>query len=232
MSQQNKTMWSGKFGAIALIIGAFLNMIRMIPIYLEVGLNGYPPANLAATVEIAQGGGYYLSHILAIVAAPFWLVGFYSLYKHLRKSSSNRGLTLALAGFSIGQILYVIGVVVHGLVLPELSHEFINASVENQNIMAPLFEFSHHLATGLGGLGFAHILISTGILGIFLRTEFKVLGVIAMGIGLFAVIGYSTGFLALLLFKSFQLTTAFVGAGFIFYFATGISMLRSPKFTD
>lgn len=232
MSQQRHSIWTKKIGAIGLILGAFLNMIRMIPIYLEVGFDGYPPANLAETVAIAQGTGYYISHMLAIIAAPLWLVGFYALYKELKNSTSNRGLTLALTGFAIGQLLYVIGVVVHGLILPEMAHEFVNASAETQNIMAPLFDFNHHLATSLGGLGFAYILISTGILGIFLRAEFKLLGVIAMAVGFLALIGYATGALTILLFGSFQLTAGFVTAAFVFYFVTGIAMYRSPKFTE
>lgn len=221
-----------KFGAIALILGAFLNMIRMIPIYLEVGVSGYPPNNLTETITIAQQTGYYISHTMVYFATPLFIIGFYAIYKELRKNTSSYLLTLSLIVFFIGQLFYTIGVVLHGLVLPEMAHEYVNASVSYQNTITPLFEVIHHMATSYGGLGFAFCLISTGILGFFLRHKFKMLGYIAIALGILASIGYSTGSLAILLFKSFQLTAGFITVMFVFYFAAGVAMYRSSELSD
>lgn len=221
-----------KVGAISLTLAAFLNMIRMFPIFAEVGFNGYPPKNLAETIEIAQGTGYFISHAIVFFATPLFMLGFYAIYKELKKSTQNRWLTLSLIIFMIGQLFYIIGVVLHGLILPEMAHEYLNISAADQNIMKPLFDFNHHLATGYGGLGFAFCLIGTGILGFFLRQKFKMLGNIAMLLGIVALIGYSTGFLAILLFKNFELTAGFITVMFVFYFATGIKMYTSFDFND
>lgn len=221
-----------KVGAVSLILGAFLNMIRMLPIILEAGIGGYPPKNLSETVAIAQGTGYYISHAMVFFATPLFMLGFYAIYKELKKNTSNQFLTLSLIIFFIGQLFYIIGVVLHGLILPEMSQEFINLSPTDQNFMKPLFDFNHHLATGYGGLGFAFCLISTGILGIFLRYKFRVLGSIAMLLGTIALIGYSSGLLAILLFKSFNLTAGFITVMFVFYFIMGLKMYNSSNFND
>lgn len=221
-----------KYGAIALILGAFLNMIRMIPIYMQVGFDGYPPKNIAETVDIAQGTGYYISHTMVYFATPLFILGFYILYKELKKTYASSILTVSLIVFVTGQLFYMIGVVLHGLVLPEMAHEYVNATAAYQETMVPLFETIHYMATSYGGLGFALCLVSTGILGIFLRHKFKVLGYIAIALGAIALIGYSTGFLAILLFKSFELTAGFITVLFVFYFAMGITMYKSSEFND
>lgn len=220
-----------KIGAISLILGSFLNMIRMGPIYLDkqIGFTGYPPQSLIETVAIAQRVGYYISHAMVFIAMPLFLIGFYVLYKELKSSSSNILLTLSLIGFSIGQMFYLIGVVLHGLVLPEMAREYIEASDTFQAAMAPLFDFNHQLATSYGGLGFAFILVSTGILGVFLKQKYKILGFVAIAIGVLALVGYATGFLDLLLFESFEITAGFVTVMFALYFSIGIAMLGSSK---
>lgn len=229
-----------KFGAISLIIGAFLNTVRMIPIYWheEIGLQDYPPHTLADTVEVAQLSGYYISHVMVFFATPFFLLGFYCLCKELSASNSNslgqtgvntgaqKGLTLAWIGFLIGQLFYTIGVVIHGLVLPEMTANYVAASAIDQTAMAPLFALNHHIATSFGGLGFAYLLVSTGVLGLFLRARFPFFGVIAILLGALALIGYFTGVLDLLLLSNFQITAGFVTLMFLFYLVVGISMLK------
>lgn len=221
-----------KIGAIGLILGAFLNMIRMFPIILEVGIDGYPPKNLAETIEIAQGTGYFISHAMVFFATPLFLLGFYTIYKELKQTTSNSALLLSLIIFFIGQLFYTIGVVLHGIILPEMAHEFLELTTAEQEYMKPLFDFNHHIATGLGGLGFAFCLVSTGILGIFLRQKFKLLGNITMVLGAIALVGYSTGFLAVLLFKNFMLTAGFITVMFVFYFSIGVKMYNSNEFND
>lgn len=233
-SQASSSSIDIKIGAIGLILGSFLNMIRMGPIYLDpqIGFAGYPPQNLLETIDIAQRSGYYVSHAMVFFATPLFMIGFYVLYKQLKNSISSRWLTLSLFGFFIGQLLYIIGVVLHGLVLPELANDYVTGSASYQAAMAPLFDFTHHMATSYGGLGFAFILVSTGIFGVSLRQKHSMLGVAAMLIGLLAIIGYGTGILDLLLFESFMLTAGFVTAMFVLYFIIGIAMLRSLSKQD
>lgn len=223
-----------KFGAVAMIVAAALNMVRVLPIYLdpEIGFDGYPPETIGETVAVAQRSGYYVSHVLVFFAAPLFVVGFVSLYTELRKASSSSGLVLSLVGFSIGQVLYLIGVVVHGVVLPEMAREYVALPEADRAAMSSLFDFNHHLATSLGGLGFAVILVSTGVLGFYMRTVFRRLGITAMALGAVALVGYLTGVFAVLLFDNFEITSAIVSAGFIFYFVTGIAMFKSPKFQE
>lgn len=223
-----------RVAAIGLIGAASLNMLRMLPIYLdpEVGFDGYPPETLEETVAIAQRTGYYISHLVVFIATPLFLLGFHHLYSILATRTSSRGLTLAYIGFVIGQLLYTIGVVVHGLILPEMAREFEESSASRQAAMDPLFDFAHHLATGLGGLGFAYALLSTGIFGYFLRSQFNRLGIAAMVVGALSLVGYLSGVLAILLFESFEATAGVVTLMFVLYFVTGIAMLRSPDTAD
>lgn len=215
-----------KLGALALTLGAFLNVIRMIPIYAEVGFDGYPPVNLSGTIDIAQRNGYYLSHILVFFATPLFLVGFFALCQRLGDIALNRGLLMALVVFSIGQILYVVGVVIHGLVLPAMAAEYVASSAAEQAAMAPLFELNHRLATSYGGLGLAQLLVSTGIIGFFLRKESQWLGIGGIAIGILALAGYMTGFLDVMLFGSFVPTAGLATAMFAFYLIAGVRMFK------
>ena len=221
-------------GAIALMTGAFLNMVRMFPIYLheEVGFTDYPPTTLEETVSIAQLSGYYISHIMVFFATPLFVVGFYAIYKALLRRGANLWLTMSLFGFVMGQVFYTLGVSIHGLILPEMAHEYTMATSAEQTSMASIFELNHLLATGFGGLGFAFILVSTGIFGLFLRSTSPVLGVIGVLIGAIAFVGYATGVLQFMLFNNFQTTAGFVTVMFVFYFVLGISTFLTSRDTE
>lgn len=120
-----------KIAGIGLIIGGFLQMVRMMPIALSDGikmLENFPPHNLEDTLFAAQLFGWHISHIMVFLATPLLITGFYGLHKLATEKTEYRISILAFIGLSMGLILYNIGAVIDGLLLAELSDRVIESS--------------------------------------------------------------------------------------------------------
>lgn len=221
-----------KIAGIGLLIGGFLQMIRMMPIALSDGirmLDNFPPHNLADTLLAAGASGWHLSHIMVFLATPLLMTGFYGLYKLVNKQQPSNVAILALIVLSIGLILYNIGAVIDGLFLPIVGQEVAEAAGNTKEIWSVLAIYTHEFAVNFGGLAFAHLLLGTGLLGLAVNQleEFKIFGIVGMGIGTVALIGYLTGILDLMVTGSFMLTGGLTMLMFIYYFSLGIKLFRT-----
>lgn len=125
-----------KVAGIALIVGAILQITRMIPIAMSDGikmLENFPPHNLNDTLFAAQASGWHISHMMVFIASPLLLLGFYGAYKIARKQSDSPIGILGFMGLAIGIMLYTIGACIDGLTLAELVHKVSEATGTEKN---------------------------------------------------------------------------------------------------
>lgn len=219
------------------MIGAILQIIRMMPIAMSDGitmLENFPPHNLVDTVFAAQLTGWYVSHIMVFIAIPLLMVGFYGLYQLIKKQKQYSISVLGLVLIFIGLILYVIGAVIDGLMLPEIASQFEQSTGNEKERLGVLINSMHHLAICFGGPSFTHLLSGTGLLGITLRKlkGFNWLGIIGMVIGGVALVGYLTGILDLLVTKSFLLTGGLTMLMFVYYLILGFKVFKLEREVD
>lgn len=222
---------NNKIIGTALIVGGFLQMTRMIPIAVSDGIKmfeNFPPNNVEDTIRAATASGWLVSHIMVFISSIFLISGFYGLSQKLKKNGQDKAVTFSFIGLSIGFIIYNIGAVIDGLFLPVVSHEFLDSIASEKKYWSVLIGYTHEFAISFGGLAFAHLLLSTGLLGIALYRikEFKLFGIIGLVIGSVAFIGYITGILDLMVTGSFFLTGGLTMLMFIFFFALGTKLIR------
>jgi len=224
-----------KVAGIALIVGAILQITRMIPIAMSDGikmLENFPPHNLNDTLFAAQASGWHISHMMVFIASPLLLLGFYGAYKIARKQSDSPIGTLGFMGLAIGIMLYTIGACIDGLTLAELAHKVSEATGAEKEQLGVSATVIHELAISFGGPSFAFLLISTGFLGFALNSakEFKAFSWIAIAIGVLSTLGYLTGILDILVTDSFMLTGGLTMLMFFFYLGLGIKLFTIKNY--
>lgn len=230
IKSQNMKNFS-KIAGIGLILGAVLQITRMIPIALSDGiimLDNFPPHSLKNTLLAAQASGWHFSHILIFLATPLLFTGFYSLYQLATKTEKSPIAIYALIGLAMGLILYSMGAVIDGFVLPEVSKQYTAAVGKTKEYLGEIVFFTHHLAIGFGGFAFCHLLLSTGLLGWSLQkvAGFKILSICGTAIGGVALLGYLMGILDLLVSGSFLLTGGLTMLMFVYYLLLGVKLVK------
>lgn len=225
-----------RIGNIGFIIGGILNVLRIFPILLTEGVTPeqIPPHTLADTVFISQTKAYLLSHVMALLATPFVIVGFYNLFKGINLSHNKVAVQtgiVALASLTIGQLLYSIGLIIDGFTLPELIKEFISKGGNESSDLATVIMAIHHLAMSFAGIGFFTLLLGTGVIGVALyNSSFnRALSFAPITIGVLAMIGYITGILDPMIANSFEFTYGLLTFTYIYYMIVGINQLRTLK---
>jgi len=226
-----------KLAGIGLIVGAILQITRMIPIAMSDGikmLENFPPHSLEETLFAAKLNGWFISHIMVFIATPLLMIGFYGLYKLIKNQAKFNVGVLGLFIIFLGLLLYTIGAVIDGFLLPELAHRFDAANGNEKEQLGVIINAMHHLAICFGGPSFTHLLLGTGFLGIALKDikGFKIYGILAMVIGAIAFLGYITGILDLLVTKSFMLTGGLTTLLFFYLLAVGIRIFRMDNITE
>lgn len=224
-----------KIAGIGLIVGAVLQITRMIPIAASNGikmLENFPPHTVEETLFAAKAAGWRISHIMVFISVPFFIAGFYGVYQFVQVQARSKIITIAMSGFLVGLILYTIGAVIDGLFLATVADNVQAASGNAVEILQELTEYTHHFAVSFGGLSFAHLLLSTGVLGFSIRElkDFKIIGVAGMIIGFIALAGYLTGILDLLVTSSFLLTGGLTMIMFIYFVMLGIKLLKIKNY--
>lgn len=218
-----------KAGGIALIIGAFLNLTRVLPIYLTEGINmdNFSPKNLEQTIFAAQLGSYYISHIMALIAAPLLIYGFYALYEELKTHNQKSTALAGLIGLSLGLVLYTVGVVVDGLLLPGIVEHSLSASGAEQTAIRANISFGHAMAVSFGGIGFATMLLTIGFfgLGVLRGFERKILGVLGVAVSALSALGFLTGLFDLHFTKNFMVLGGLTSFMFLLLLMMGVVML-------
>ena len=169
-----------RIGAIALILGAVLNLIRMIPVLLSEGYhsNSLPPGQTAAlTAETALLGGWYISHILAIISVPLFIYGFWTIYQLIKEKHNDSIIQhIGLAGLSVltlSGILYISGAILDGIALGTVSHNYILASGLEKDILGSIVMAVTELAAAFGAHYMIFAMIGTGILALSLKLSNK-----------------------------------------------------------
>lgn len=124
-------------GGIALIAGALLNITRMIPVYADQGVTSenFPPHAIEDTIYVTQLYAWHLSHIMALVSVPLLAFGFVTLFGELKNLGAVAQGLAALVGGITSFVLYLIGAITDGLILPSVvrTHLTLNSAGLWQN---------------------------------------------------------------------------------------------------
>lgn len=218
---------------LALILGALLNITRIIPIILsdKVTLDNFPPHGLQDTMLFSQLSGWSISHIMALVSAPLLVFGMAVLASNARERDQFGPALMAFIGVSISMMLYLIAAVTDGFVLPQLVNNLSPAFETVPTQAGLLVETVHLFATTLAGVGAATVLITAFFLGITLLRGFgaKIGGGFGILLGIICLIGYATGFLNLNITSGLKYVGPLTIAMFAYLIATGVLLMRTES---
>lgn len=220
-----------KMGGVALILGALLNITRIIPIIATQGVSSenFPPHSVIDTVFVAQTYGWHISHIMGLVSLPLLLFGFAAFISELRKRRAASGSLAALVGAGFALILYLGGLVIDGLVLPTVIRHELQDFEAGDPLAAHAIDLVHIMATSFGGFGAAVLLITSTFLGLAVWQGFgtRALGVFGAAIGIVSLIGYAIGVLSLNIVETLKLVGPLSILNSIFLTFTGFALMRT-----
>jgi hypothetical protein len=199
---------------IGLIGSAILQITRMIPIAMNdciKALENFPLPNSEDTLSAAEASGWQFSSLIVFLSTPIIITGLYGIYHLVTKNGKSIIAQYALLGLSIALIIYNISIVIDCFLLAETREK------EQFDLIISFI-----------GLLFAILLIITGFIGFKLIKQkgLKIIGSIATIIGAFALIGYITGIVDLLVKDSFKITGGLTILIFISYLVFGIKMYK------
>lgn len=218
-------------GGIALIIGALLNITRMIPVFADenVTRETFPPHTIADTIYVTQLYGWHISHVMALISVPFLAFGFAALFSELKsRNAATQGLA-ALIVVSTALILYLSGAVIDGLALPEATRHFGTAAESGDAAAGYVIELVHMTAVAFGGFGAALLLGSSFFVGAGLIHGFgrKKHGLIGIVLALASTAGFVTGIIELNIAKSLPIAGPLSLATFAYLISVGVLLMRT-----
>lgn len=225
-------------GALALAVGTLLNMIRMAPIFLSDGFSfdEFPPnpEDAAEVAKTALLGGWYVSHVFAIVSVPFIVFGFYSIYRSRTRGDDSVATTVTLAGvfgIATSAMLYLIAAVLDGVALGKAAHVYRDSTGTKQESAGVVLTGIHETAASFGGHFMAGALISTGIfaLGLALANRTSIFPKLGIAFGTIGIIGTVSGILDLSFQERFPLLGGLVGLMMMWWLALSIMTIRGAK---
>lgn len=227
-----------KFGGIALIIAALFTLTRMIPVVLSEGFNSnsLPPGqNAAQTAETALLGGWYFSHIMAMLTVPFFVYGFLAVYQSVRAQNEETvAEQVTLAGFffiTLAGFLYLSGAVLDGIALGRVSEHYVASSEAEREFSGLIVMAVTESAASFGAHYMLFAMIGTGILalGLYLAGRGSIQPILGMLIGVFAIIGWVTGFLDTTFQERLPALLGSLAATMIWWISLGILTIRISK---
>ena len=152
-----------KFGGLAIIMGAVLNLTRLIPIFLneQINFQTFPPETVAQVTETSLLPGWIMSHVMGFISVPLLIIGFITLYKGFSDHKQGEVGLAAIVFGGIGMLFYGVGVWIDGLLLPQTAETLLAASAADQATATMLQTYTHTMATTFGGLSLVSTLILT-----------------------------------------------------------------------
>ena len=218
-----------KFGGILSIIGAVLNLTRLVPIFLneQITLETFPPETVTQVTETSLLPGWQLSHIMGFVSVPLLIIGFISLYQSLSNHNQREVGLSAIVFLSIGMLFYGIAVGLDGLLLPQTA-ENILASVDTEQPTAIMLQtYTHSLALMFGGLSLVGTLPGVALMGFGLSRGFgrHVIGLIGVLYGVLGIIGLFIGIIDIHMHENFMISAGYLFGAQAWFLALGVRML-------
>lgn len=222
-----------KKAGIALIAGAVISILRVVPIVASDGVtrDNFPPETVEDIVFFAQLQGWHISHVLIFVLIPLFLFGISGLASEAARSGQQSAGRMAAIGTSISMGLFAIATVLDGFVLPALAEEIEQNNLSPDSHTAALTLFTHETASIFGGVASGFLLITALFIGIALLKglEVRPLGIIGVVIGLTSTIGYLTGLLAVNISDDFGRVGPLLMIMFIYLLAVGAQLTRTQQ---
>ena len=219
-------------GGIALILAALLNITRMVPVFAHpaISMDNFPPHSVAETVLVTQIYGWHISHIMALISVPLFVFGIAAFFAEARIRGAAPSALAALAGISMAMVLYTVGAILDGLVLPNTVRHFADHIQAGEAHAGALVELVHLTAVSFGGFGAAVLLVSMAFVGVTWRIGFDrpIMGIIGLTLGGLSLIGFASGFLSLDIAKSLRLVGPLSLLMFVYLIASGVLLMRLP----
>lgn len=221
---------TSKFGGTVIIIGAALNLTRLIPIFLneQISLQNFPPATVAQVTETSLLPGWILSHIMGFLSVPLLIIGFIILYKNLSDNNQREVGLAAIVFASVGMFFYGVAVWIDGLLLPQTAETLLAASAADQTTAAMLQTYTHTMATTFGGLSLLATLLGVALMGFGVAHGFerRLIGGIGFLYGTVGIIGLSAGLIDIRMHENFMISAGYLFGAQAWFLALGVRMLR------
>ncbi len=232
------TAVDAKYAAAALFIGTALNMTRMAPIFLSERFSfaEFPPAGPEQAAAAALLGGWYPSHVMAMLSVPFLVYGLHGAYRHAsgqRDNIATSVIRLGFVGFATALSLYMVAAVLDGVALTSAAEHYDATSGSQQELAGALVMLIHETAIGFGGHFMAASIISVGVFGTGLLMSGRASGLAKAGAagGAIGVAGLVSGVLDLSFQQRFPLLGGVMGAVMVWWIALGVATLRRGQQT-
>ena len=217
---------SNKFGGLAIIIGAALNLTRLIPIFFneQINFQTFPPETVSQVTETSLLPGWLLSHIMGFVSAPLLITGFISLYQVFKDRKQHEAGLSSIVFLSIGMLFYGLAVGVDGLLLPQAAKTLLAASSAEQSTAIMLQNFTHSMALIFGGLSLVATFVGVVLMGFALSHGFErhVIGRIGVIYGVVGILGLFTGMIDIHMHENFMISAGSLFGAQAWFLALGV----------
>jgi len=236
-SQSAESATRDRLGVLALVIGTALNMLRMGPIFVSDGfqIDFLPPGNPDDLATVATLGGWYVSHVMAVLSVPFLIYGFFAVYQIVTRNTDSavaERLTLAsVFGMATGLLLYLVAAILDGVAVPRAVEHFLGSTGAERETASVVMTAIHETAASFGGHFMATTLFSTGLLGLGLYKlgRNRIHSLIGVAIGLVSLVGFVSGVIDVTFQERFPLLGGFVGLMMMWWIALAVLLHRELK---
>lgn len=210
----------------------------MVPVVLSDGFtsDSLPPGKDAAqTAETALLGGWYISHIMAMLVVPLVVYGFLSIYQSVRDQSENQvAERVTLAGFfvlTMGGLLYLVAAGMDGIALGRAAEVFEASSGSEKEIAGMIVMATTETAASYGAHYMVFSMIGTGILalGLYVARRGSIQPILGVLVGVIGLLGWVTGFFDLTFQKRLPALTGVLGLVLLWWISLGIREIRHAK---
>ncbi len=227
-------------GSFALIAAALFTLTRMLPVVFSDGFHSgsLPPGqNAAQTAETALLGGWYFSHIMAMLTVPLFIYGFLAVYQSVRAQSGvSPAERVTLAGFVIlivAGVLYLSGAALDGIALGAVSKHYAAASGTEKEFAGMIVMAVTESAASFGAHYMILAMIGTGVLAYGLRlaglgTFQSILGI---AIGLLGLVGWVSGFFDVTFQERLWALLGMIALAMMWWISLGVVLIRGRKFS-
>ncbi len=161
VEQRVNPMGSARLSGGALISGALLLIVggALEPGVEEVTLDAF------ANVMTGTSGGWYLSHVLMILAFPIWMVGFVSLGRALIARGERIYSVASVVALGLVTVFATLGLMLEGFVDPILARDYLAASGGARDLAAAILEYNIVLDMNVDNVTTVALIVGLGLTG-------------------------------------------------------------------
>ncbi|MEP2983705.1 MAG: hypothetical protein ABJN39_19760 [Sulfitobacter sp.] len=236
----SNTTLTAHTGSLALIGAALFTLSRMLPVALSEGFHSgsLPPGqNAAQTAETALLGGWYVSHVMAMLTVPLLVYGFLAVYQEVRmRSGISPAERVTLAGFLIlvvAGVLYLSGAALDGVALGHVSKHYMAASDAEKDVSGLIVMAVTESAASFGAHYMILTMIGTGVLayGLSLAGLGTIQSLLGIAIGGLGLVGWLSGFFDITFQERLWALLGMIALTMLWWISLAVVMMRGQTFS-